>query len=81
VPPDKVALTSIPHLRFVDGLGDVWKWDGTNWSQLGSLGVRADAAAIDIGATVIFFGGDGPSGHFNDLKQFDGAAWSTVTPT
>jgi len=57
-------------------LGDAWKWEGTNWSQIPSPGVRSDGAAIDTGSTIIFFGGDGPSAHYNDVQAFDGATWS-----
>jgi hypothetical protein len=61
------------------GLGDVWVWDGSNWSQSASLGVRADGAVIDTGKKVVFFGGDGPGGHYNDEESFDGSSWSSVT--
>jgi hypothetical protein len=59
------------------GFGDAWKWDGKNWSQISSPGPRADAAAIDVGPYVLFFGGDGPPGSYNDLTQYDGSIWSS----
>lgn len=60
-------------------LGDVWQWDGTNWTQLASsLGARSDGAAIDAGSGVIFFGGDNVNGHYNDMSVFDGAKWSSA---
>jgi hypothetical protein len=56
---------------------DAWKWDGTNWSALSSIGgVRADAAAIDIGSRLLFFGGDGPNGSYNDFESWDGTTWT-----
>jgi hypothetical protein len=59
------------------GVGDAWKWDGTNWSQIASPGVRYDAAAIDVGPRVIFFGGDSPTGTESNMLAFDGASWTT----
>jgi hypothetical protein len=59
------------------GFNDVWKWDGTTWMQVGFLNVRSDAAAIDVGPYVLFFGGAGTDGQHDDLMAFDGASWST----
>lgn len=61
------------------GLGDAWVWDGNNWTKIASVGIRADASAIDTGSQAIFFGGDGPTGNSNDLNAFDGTTWSTLT--
>ena len=60
-------------------LGDAWKWDGTNWSQISSPGIRSDAAAIDTGSRIVFFGGDGPKAHYNDLQEFNGATWTAIS--
>jgi hypothetical protein len=40
--------------------------------------VRLDAAAIDLGSRVLFFGGENSSGAHNDFQVYDGAAWSTI---
>ncbi len=56
-------------------LSEAWKWDGTNWSQIVSPGARADAAAIDVGSRVVFFGGDGPNAPYHGLQEFDGINW------
>jgi hypothetical protein len=63
----------------VGGQSDAWAWDGTNWTQIASPGIRADGSAIDIGTGVVFFGGDSPTGHFNDLHTFDGKNWASLT--
>lgn len=61
-------------------LDDAWKWDGTNWSQLASLSApRSDAAAIDAGGQLLFFGGGGPSGRYGDFETWDGAQWTRST--
>lgn len=60
------------------GLGDAWSWDGTNWIPISSIGTRADAAAVDVGSQLIVFGGDGPSGPYNDVATFDGVKWSAA---
>jgi hypothetical protein len=58
-------------------LDDAWKWDGTNWSQMVPLyAPRADAAAIDAGSQLLFFGGGGPSGRYGDFAAWDGARWT-----
>jgi hypothetical protein len=63
------------------GLGvgaDAWKWDGRDWSSLPSPGsIRADAAAIDVGPELLFFGGDGPNNYYNDFVAWNGTHWST----
>jgi len=61
------------------GVGDAWAWDGTNWTLIASPGVRADEAAIDVGRRVLFFGGDGPAGYYNDFESWDGTTWSPST--
>jgi hypothetical protein len=59
--------------------GDAWKWDGHDWVSIASPGsVRADAAAIDIGPHLLFFGGDGPpNNYYNNFVAWDGTRWST----
>jgi hypothetical protein len=57
-------------------VGDAWTWDGSNWTLIASPGVRADEGAIDIGPRVLFFGGDGPAGAYDNFESWDGAVWS-----
>lgn len=62
------------------GIGaDAWTWDGNNWTAIASPGsVRADAAAIDVGPKLMFFGGDGPpNNYYNDFVSWDGRHWSS----
>jgi hypothetical protein len=56
--------------------GDAWAWNGTDWSQLPSPGVRLDAVGIDTGSQLLFFGGAGPAGYHNDTMAWNGTAWS-----
>jgi hypothetical protein len=62
-----------------DVLSDAWQWDGGNWTQIASPGMRADAAAIDLGSQILFFGGDSTGGLYNDLQTFDGTNWSRLS--
>ncbi len=69
-------------------LNDMWEWTGTNWNQITpavlpsarpGLGMASDTARNRI----VLFGGlnfSGP-GYLNDTWEWDGSAWSNVTPS
>ncbi|TET32711.1 MAG: hypothetical protein E3J72_18900 [Planctomycetota bacterium] len=75
---------------------DTWEWNGTSWTNVspqGAEGVtvpgprRFHAMAFDSARNVtVLFGGaqggnNGPEGYFEDTWEWDGTAWSNVSPT
>lgn len=75
-------------------LGDIWTWDGSNWTEQSVASAppgRADAPMTYDAATdqIVLFGGDGPAGcqdsrscgALGDTWTFDGTTWSQVAPT
>ena len=68
-------------------LNDLWRFNGTSWSQvtntdrgLGTPSLRSGAVAwTDNAGNAYVFGGYNGSSYFNDLWKFNGTSWSQVT--
>jgi hypothetical protein len=54
-----------------------WQRDGANWSQIASPGARSDAAAIDVGSGILFFGGGNLAGYQKRLLDL---GWDSLAP-
>jgi hypothetical protein len=65
-------------------LGDLWEWNGTQWSQVSSaVGPsprRFSALTYDSvrGRTVLYGGADANDNAFSDAWEWDGAQWSEI---
>jgi hypothetical protein len=75
-------------------LSDLWKWDGTSWTQLPSSGPsgRANAMMASLGNTLVLFGGatdaaeDASAGNssrafLSDTWTWDGTSWTQRSET
>jgi hypothetical protein len=68
-------------------LGDTWKWDGHNWTQLfpeSSPSPRAhhDMVYDSISERIKLFGGTTADGYSNEMWEWDGETWTPiVVPT
>ena len=73
--------------RFTNRLSDTWEWDGTAWTDVTPTGAspparRGHALAYDSdrGRVVLFGGRDGSFTFLSDTWEWDGTAWTDVTP-
>jgi hypothetical protein len=57
-------------------VGDVWEWNGADWSQSAHFLPRVYGAAVDAGSEIIYFGGTDSKGEKNDVFAWDGGSWS-----
>lgn len=63
--------------------GDTWSWNGTDWVILSNPPSPRSNASMAFDTTtsqLIFFGGAGFSGLFNDTFNWDGIAWTQLAP-
>jgi hypothetical protein len=57
-------------------IGNVWLWNGTSWSQLGSaLGGAAEVAALLLAPDGVLYAAGGFTGF---VKSWNGSVWATV---
>ena len=68
-------------------LNDLWKFNGTSWSQVTNtdrglgipIGRSAAVAWTDNAGNAYVFGGNNGASYLNDLWKFNGTSWSPVT--
>ena len=69
----------------VQGLGDTWAWDGTDWTPLDpadSPPSRAQASMVhERSDQLVLFGGRSGSGVLGDTWVWDGTNWAQLSPT
>jgi hypothetical protein len=82
-----MATSSVNHRVVLVGgrvgstyLTDSWTWDGTDWTITAGFGGRIDAVAVDVGTTVLLFGGVNTAANSltNDSAVWDGSSWAAA---
>lgn len=65
-------------------LGDMWQWDGKDWSEIKLMGKKPSGRGIAGMAydphrkVAVLFGGDGENGKLKDTWEWDGVKWSEI---
>jgi len=68
---------------------DTWEWNGSAWRNVTPTGGASASPSARAGhamtfdsarGRIVLFGGIGPSGYLADTWEWDGSAWTNVTP-